>query len=353
VLFSEAYFEEESHKYENIIEDIIVLPDNEVSGMQLVKRQVKQEGLREMLQMKHTATNQSTSATSNGIQIGGESSMGRMEIEDGKKKVKKTTFKTLRPHSDSLKALNLKLGVNTITYTVSSTLQGTQTVSGFVYFWPKNANIIISDVDGTITKTDFLGHVLPIFGKDWSQPGIAPLFTNLKKHGYYMMYLTSRPIGQSQQTKNFLQSVYQDGKLLPQGPLVMSPDRMLPSVKREIIYKRPELFKMAALKDIRSLFPADHNPFHAGFGNRETDAISYKSVGIPLEKVFIVDPSGDIHHHSDSKKSYALINHMIKDIFPHIMHHEKFRLAESLKQENVLTLEDEAAVAVNTIKVVS
>jgi len=374
----EAFFEEECHKCENMVEEIIVLPENEVSQAQFGKQEMEQEGLKRMLTMRHTSSNQSTSAPfkSAGAQISDDACNEKMEVENdlsgygymmnsgrlphisraasATPSTKKPRVKTLRPNSEALKGLNLRLGVNTITYTVSSNLQGAQTVSGFIYYWPKNANIIVSDVDGTVTKTDFLGHVLPYFGKDWSQPGIASLFTNLRKNGYYILYLTSRPIGQSQQTKNFLQSIYQDGQMLPQGPLVMSPDRMLPSVKREIIYKRPELFKMAALKDIRSLFPAHHNPFHAGFGNRETDAVSYKSVGIPLEKVFIIDPSGDIqHHNSDSTKSYALINHMIKDIFPHIIHHEKFKLAESLKQENVLTLEDGFAIAENTVKIVS
>jgi len=343
----EAYFEEDSYKSAGMAQELIVLPENESSAMEIEQEGVKRASLKEKLTMMHT---QSTSAISKtaGYHIYDDPIMASSQ------RSRKLKVKTLRPHSDTLKALNLRFGANTITYTVSSSLQGSQTVTGFIYFWPQNANIIVSDVDGTITKTDFLGHVLPYFGKDWSQPGIAPLFTNLRKNGYYILYLTSRPIGQSQQTKNFLQSVYQDGKMLPQGPLVMSPDRMLPSVKREIIYKRPELFKMAALKDIRSLFPAHHNPFHAGFGNRETDAVSYKSVGIPLEKVFIVDPRGDIQHHNcDSTKSYALINHMIKDIFPHIIHHEKVKLAESLKQENVLTLEDDVHIAENTLKVIS
>ena len=370
----EAYFAEESHQTEiMVVEEPIIIPDGESSQMGLIQENVKQGGLKEMLKMRHTASNQSTSATSKvaGGVASDDAYDGKMEVENdadvknldemylmqsstSSTKSKKSKVKALRPNSDALKSLNLRLGANTITYTVSSSLQGSQTVSGFIYYWPKNANIIVSDVDGTITKTDFLGHVLPKFGKDWSQPGIAPLFTNLRKNGYYILYLTSRPIGQSQQTKNFLQSVYQDGKMLPQGPLVMSPDRMLPSVKREIIFKRPELFKIAALKDIRSLFPAHHNPFHAGFGNRETDAISYRSVGIPLEKVYIVDPNGDIQHHNcETTKSYALINHMIKDLFPHIIHHEKMKLAEALKEENVLTLENELAIAENTVKVVS
>jgi phosphatidate phosphatase PAH1 len=354
----EAFFENDVHQIvkvdkssQNMEEEPLILPDVEASQMEAVREGAKQKTLVEMLKLKHTRSNQSTSANSksSGAQISDEA----YNEDCNMKSSRKIKVKTLRPSSDNLKSLNLKYGANTITYTVHSTLQGAQTIAGFIYFWPKDANIIISDVDGTITKTDFLGHVLPMFGKDWSQPGIASLFTNIRKSGYFILYLTSRPIGQSQQTKNFLQSVYQDGKLLPQGPLLMSPDRMLPSVKREIIYKRPELFKMAALKDLRSLFPADHNPFHAGFGNRETDAISYRSVGIPLEKVFIVDPTGDIQHHKiTSKKSYTIIDTMVHEVFPGILKSQKCRLAESLCQANVLTLENKMEIEENTVKVV-
>jgi phosphatidate phosphatase LPIN len=270
------------------------------------------------------------------------------------KMVKKIKVKTLRPSSDQLKSLNLRLGSNTVSYTVHTALQGSQTINAHIYFWHENTNIIISDIDGTITKTDFLGHVMPMVGKDWSQPGIAPLYTNIRRNGYQILYLTSRPIGQAQQTKDFLHSVYQDGKMLPHGPLIMSPDRMLPSVKREIVFKRPELFKMAVLKDIRSLFPADHNPFHAGFGNRPTDAIAYNSVGIPLEKVYIVNPKGDIHHHTDcAMKSYALINSMVKEMFPDILRDPKSKLAESLDDENALKIDDQHLMEINVAKVIA
>lgn len=41
---------------------------------------------------------------------------------------------------------------------------------------------------------------------------------------------------------------------------------------------------------IRALFPSDCNPFYAGFGNRDTDEISYLKVGIPKGKIFIINP---------------------------------------------------------------
>jgi len=43
------------------------------------------------------------------------------------------------------------------------------------------------------------------------------------------------------------------------------------------------------LEDIRALFPADYNPFFAGFGNRDTDEISYLAVGVPAAKIFIIN----------------------------------------------------------------
>ena len=45
-----------------------------------------------------------------------------------------------------------------------------------------------------------------------------------------------------------------------------------------MILRRPHEFKIATLQDIRALFPPDWNPFYAGFGNRDTDEISYKEV---------------------------------------------------------------------------
>ena len=68
------------------------------------------------------------------------------------------------------------------------------------------------------------------------------------------------------------------------------------------------MFKIAALRNIRNLFPTEEHPFYAGFGNRDTDAISYRAVGINLGKIFIINHDGEIHHfNSMYKKSYVFI----------------------------------------------
>lgn len=47
------------------------------------------------------------------------------------------------------------------------------------------------------------------------------------------MYLSARAISQSATTRAFLSSIKQDGKSLPDGPIVISPDGMIPSLYRE------------------------------------------------------------------------------------------------------------------------
>ena len=49
-------------------------------------------------------------------------------------------------------------------------------MSGKIFLWDYRTKVIISDVDGTITRSDVMGHVMPRFGNDWSHAGICNLF---------------------------------------------------------------------------------------------------------------------------------------------------------------------------------
>jgi phosphatidate phosphatase LPIN len=50
------------------------------------------------------------------------------------------------------------------------------------------------------------------------------------------------------------------------------------------------------LLTIKKLFPKENNPFIAGLGNRENDAIAYRAAGIPLQNIFIIDNQSKVHH---------------------------------------------------------
>lgn len=230
--------------------------------------------------------------------------------------------RTLKPTSDKLKALGLKPGANKIVFRVDSRLQGSQQLSSTVYLWDREAKVVISDIDGTITKSDVLGQIFPVFGKDWSHMGVAQLFQSIKANGYEILYLTARAIGAASITKGFLTSLQQGSVRLPDGPVFMSPDRLLYSLNREVILRKPEEFKIQCLGEIKSLFLASPTekspgPFYAGFGNRETDALSYVAVGIPAGKTFTINPSGEITGHSKSiQRTYTKINELVEQMFP-------------------------------------
>ncbi|CAI9783222.1 unnamed protein product [Fraxinus pennsylvanica] len=233
--------------------------------------------------------------------------------ESPRKKLTRTNV----PTTDQIASLNLKEGQNMVNFIFSSRVLGYQKVEAHIYLWKWNTRIVISDVDGTITKSDVLGQVMPLVGKDWTHSGIARLFCSIKENGYQLLFLSARAIVQSYLTKNFLFNLKQDGKSLPTGPVVISPDGLVPSLYREVIRRAPHEFKIACLEGIKALFPPEYNPFYAGFGNRDTDKLSYQKIGIPEGKIFIINPKGEVAiNNRIDVKSYTSLHTLVNDMFP-------------------------------------
>ncbi|KAG7702231.1 hypothetical protein KL914_005362 [Ogataea haglerorum] len=249
-------------------------------------------------------------------------------------------FKTLRLTSEQLKCLSLRPGENDLQFSVN---KGRAMVSAKLFLWKHNVPIVISDIDGTITKSDALGHVLTMLGRDWTHVGVAKLFADIQFNGYNILYLTARSVGLADSTRSYLNGIVQDGIKLPVGPVILSPDRTIAALKREIVLKKPEVFKMACLNDIKALYDkkqprnaetpqtdgsssrqtaADnpYTPFYAGFGNRITDALSYRNVGIPSSRIFTINPDGDVHMEllemAGYKSSYVSIGELVDQFFP-------------------------------------
>ncbi|XP_058089322.1 phosphatidate phosphatase PAH2-like isoform X2 [Magnolia sinica] len=64
----------------------------------------------------------------------------------------KKVVRSITPTSEELASLDLKEGRNVITFTFSTAMLGKQQVDARIYLWKWNTRIVISDVDGTITK---------------------------------------------------------------------------------------------------------------------------------------------------------------------------------------------------------
>ncbi|KAF2839356.1 LNS2-domain-containing protein [Patellaria atrata CBS 101060] len=227
----------------------------------------------------------------------------------------KNYAKTLRLTSEQLKTLNLRPGANSMSFNVNRAI-----CQANIFLWHYDVPIVISDIDGTITKSDALGHVLNMIGRDWTHLGVAKLYTDIAANGYNIFYLTSRSVGQADSTRAYLKGVIQDGYRLPNGPVIMSPDRTIAALRREIYLRKPEVFKMACLRDIRSLFGKRETPFYAGFGNRFTDALSYRSVSIPSTRIFTINSNAevslDVLSLNKYKTGYASMREIVDHFFP-------------------------------------
>ncbi|KAM7264306.1 hypothetical protein ACFE04_001989 [Oxalis oulophora] len=275
---------------------------------------------RKVRTLEHTDSNSSSEE----VFVDTESSISNSQLESTPKSEggsltphPKQFIRTNVPTSEQIASLNLKDGQNMITFSFSTRVLGTQEVDAHIYLWKWNARIVISDVDGTITKSDVLGQFMPLVGRDWSQSGVARLFSAIKENGYQLLFLSARAIVQAYLTRSFLLNLKQDGNAMPNGPVVISPDGLFPSLYREVIRRAPHEFKIACLEDIKKLFPSDYNPFYAGFGNRDTDELSYRKMGIPKGKIFIINPKGEVANcHRIDVKSYTSLHTLVNDMFP-------------------------------------
>ncbi|XP_051835253.1 phosphatidate phosphatase LPIN3 isoform X2 [Antechinus flavipes] len=228
--------------------------------------------------------------------------------------------KSLRLSSDQLRDLNLREGANDVVFSVTTQYQGTCRCHANIYLWNWYDKVVVSDIDGTITRSDALGHILPQLGKDWTHRGIIKLYHKIHLNGYKFLYCSARSIGMADLTKGYLKWVHEHDCGLPKGPLLLTPSSLFSALHREVIEKKPEVFKIACLTDIRNLFLPHGDPFFAGFGNRASDVDAYLQAGISKSRIFTINPQGELiqEHIKNHKTTYDRLRECVELIFPPI-----------------------------------
>ena len=226
---------------------------------------------------------------------------------------------TLIPSEDQIKLMELKKGKNSINFVIKSPLSGIQSLKSYIYLWPSDTKLILWDIDGTITKSDILGVILPRIGINWNHENVVDLINKLYFNGYKIIYLTARAIFQSEATHYYLSHITQKNKKLPPGPVIMDPDGVFSSFKKGIIQKEQYMIKILSLIEIKKLFGNKDNIFYAGFGNKETDAIAYRYLGIDLKNIFIIDIFSEITRLGiKNKTTYSELSNNCDEIFPKV-----------------------------------
>ncbi len=196
-----------------------------------------------------------------------------------------------RVYVDLRKDLPVPLGVgrHRIRFVVAGDLSA---ADQFVEVLPDGAKIAVSDIDGTLTTSEFAAWTdyvsLPPPG---AHPGAPEALTALARRGYYLFYLTARPEWLTQKTREWLPL-----RGFPTG-IVHTTLSKGGALTGADAYKTGEL---ALLKSATGITPS------YAFGNKDTDVTAYTNAKIePASNCFYFQLEGDAKGgtvHSDYAK---------------------------------------------------
>lgn len=196
--------------------------------------------------------------------------------------------------------MDLDCGRHSITFQTENDFKK---LHGLLYVYKKNDQIVVVDIDGTITKSDIRGHLAlfisqilgsNIFINYWSQSHVVELLSKVQERGYKIVYLSSRPYILNKYTRYLIENLAPNGNHLPDGLLIVSHKSFLSAVYQELT--NPQDFKAKRLNSLKSLGLT----IVCGFGNTKRDEDAYKRVEIP--HIFIVDKNGVLN--KENCKSY-------------------------------------------------
>ena len=87
-----------------------------------------------------------------------------------------------------------------------------------VYLYTDLEKLLVSDVDGTLTKNDVGGLIHNYRGKEYLHDGYHELINSLDKNGYKIVWMTMRSLPLYDFSKSYIREHVQ-----VEGPLLMEP----------------------------------------------------------------------------------------------------------------------------------
>ena len=213
-------------------------------------------------------------------------------------------------------------------------------VSADIWLWDATDQLVVFDIDGTITKSDvrglvanqlqeatsFLSNALTSLSSednavsaaldtDYIHDGVVEAALQIALSGYRILYLTARPITMADKTRHFLASLgrQQQDLRMPPGPLITQPVNTM----KALAAKHDE-FKAGVLGRLSSaMLPGC---FAAGFGNTDTDVAAYSGAGVPHSHIFVLDKASRlrVHESGEEMQSYSALLSALPALFPRV-----------------------------------
>jgi hypothetical protein len=152
-------------------------------------------------------------------QIFGRDNLAKLDIEEKdaplplSSRVEETEIVRYRktPDSGMLSRLGLRMGENRAKFSLEIGAGVFEETEFRIYLWDENEQIVVSDIDGTITRSDVMGQLKT----NYIHKGVCLLYNEIYARGYKMLYMTARAIGQYAQTRRFLEHECDESKPCP------------------------------------------------------------------------------------------------------------------------------------------
>jgi hypothetical protein len=226
--------------------------------------------------------------------------------------------KILVPSQEQLLHLGLHDGENEITFE----LEDSSPITAQLFVWSAFSKIVVIDIEGAIavTKSNMGIFGIPMGQKTTVHSGVSKLLHSIIANGYKVLYIAQRKAFHTSSKLQLANITAAAGILssnplsqLPAGPIFQSPE----SLMRGFGAERTDLFKAAALRGLKSLFPAGHNPYSACFCTRMKDSIVFLRYGVIEGRIFIVNELGEISSFNLTfRRSFAELHDSLGVIFP-------------------------------------
>jgi cysteine-rich repeat protein len=169
-------------------------------------------------------------------------------------------------------------------YSLKAVVLGDGTIAdGFLAVWPKNTQVIISDIDGTLTTSDFELFTDLLLGLDADMfPDANNVIQTWATKNYRLVYITGRPQLINRYSRDWLQD-----HGFPRGVVTLTNDNT------EVIPNESGVqeFKAGVMNDLLSRIELH---IVRAYGNATTDIGAYNDVGIPKVDTFIIGPNAGV-----------------------------------------------------------
>lgn len=167
-----------------------------------------------------------------------------------------------------------------------------------IFLWSYTDKVVISDIDGTITKSNAGGIYDTILTERYSHchEEVCQFFTTVAtEQQIQVLYVTSRPISLASRTRKFLDNLRQQQHRLPDGPVLGFRGNIAQLLIMELVSYQTHHFKAEILwSNVVEPFRKaglKQGIFQAAFGNTVMDVQAYNMVAVPLSRTYLIKNS--------------------------------------------------------------